>query len=237
VAGLERAHQALTGPFPVKSWATPKESVALYRPGAGGLLADALKGQPIKPLRLIYVNDDPLNAQAANRIKAQIQEAAADKAGKPLVEVEVAPLDPAVFGEKLRLEFDYDLALTTFDYRDDLYSLAGLLDPEAADRGGRNLLGYLAAGTNPAEADRRLRRLIDEARQSRDFAANVREKTWDIHTLFNQRVPFIPLWQLDRFMVTHRDLELHFADPDTVAPAERLDPAVVFTGVEMWRLK
>ena len=208
----------------------------LYRPGAGGLFAEALKDRTLK-LRLIYAKDDPLNAQAAARIKAQIQQASADKAGKPIVEVEETPLAPETFREKLRLEFDYDLALTTFDYRDDLFSLAALLDPDAASRGGRNLCGYLAAGTNPVEADRRLRRLIDEARQSRDFSKTVTDKTWDIHRLFNQRVPFIPLWQLDRFMVAHKDLALHFTDPEVGAPVERLDPAVVFTGVEMWRLK
>jgi peptide/nickel transport system substrate-binding protein len=238
VTGLERAHRALTGPFPVKSWATPKDAkeVPLYRPGAGGPVVDALRDRTIK-LKLIYPKDDPLTDLAAQKIKGQIEQAAADKTGKPIVEIVPDPLPPETFREKLRLEFGFDLALTTFDYTDDLYSLAALLDPESAGRGGRNFCGYLAAGTNPTEADRRLRRLIDEAGQSRDFSKFVTDKTWDIHALFNQRVPFIPLWQLDRFVVAHRDLELHFSDPETGASIDRLDPAVVFTGVEMWRLK
>jgi hypothetical protein len=98
-------------------------------------------------------------------------------------------------------------------------------------------MGYLAAGTNPADGDRRLRKLMDEAKQYRDFNKQVKDKTWDIHNLFNQRVPFIPLWQLDRYMVTHRDLQLHFDNPDSPVPPDRIDPATVFTGVEMWRLK
>ncbi|HVK12992.1 MAG TPA: ABC transporter substrate-binding protein [Gemmataceae bacterium] len=238
VAGLEKAHHALTGPFPLKSWATPKDAkeAALFRPGAGGLFDEALQGRPIK-LRLLYPSDDPLATLAATKIREQVQESSADKAGKPTVEIALDGKPPETFREKLRLEFDFDLALTTFDYGDDLFSLAPLLDPESAGRGGRNIFGYLAAGTNPAESDRRLRRLIDEAGQSRDFSKAVTERTWDIHALFNQRVPFIPLWQLDRFMVAHRDLELHFTDPETGATPERLDPAVVFTGVEMWRLK
>jgi hypothetical protein len=65
----------------------------------------------------------------------------------------------------------------------------------------------------------------------------VRQKTWDIHALFNQRLPFIPLWQLDRYMVVHRDLEMSFDNPDSPVTADQLDPATVFTGVEMWRVK
>ena len=145
VAGMEKAHEALTGPFPVKSWATPKDGkdATLYRPGAGGLFDEALRERKIK-LRLIYAKDDPLNAAAATRIKAQIEQASADKAGKPIVEIDAVGLAPEAFRDKLRLEFDFDLALTTFDYQDDLFSLAALFDPEAVGRGGRNQLGYLA---------------------------------------------------------------------------------------------
>ena len=50
-------------------------------------------------------------------------------------------------------------------------------------------------------------------------------------------MPFIPLWQLDRYMVVHKDLELYFDNPDVPVSADMLDPAVIFTGVEMWRLK
>ena len=87
------------------------------------------------------------------------------------------------------------------------------------------------------EADRRLRRLIEEAGRSRNFSKVVQQKTWDIHALFNLRVPFVPLWQLDRNMVVHKDLEMYFDSLDAPAGAEQLDPATVFTGVEMWRIK
>ena len=114
-------------------------------------------------------------------------------------------MQPREFREKVHLEHGYDLALTTFDYRDDLYSLASLLDADAAGRNGRNYLGYLAQGTNPTENDRRLKKLMEDVRQYRDFTRQVKDKTWDIHALFNQRMPFIPLWQLDRYIVVHRD--------------------------------
>jgi ABC-type oligopeptide transport system substrate-binding subunit len=237
-AGDDTAHAALTGPFPVKSWATPPAArdVPLYKPGAGALIGEGLSGQRIR-LKLAFLGDDPRNAQVCQRVKAQIEEASADKGGKPAVEVELVGRSAEEYRNKLYKEFDFDLCLATFDYRDDLYSLAGLLDPEAAGRDGRNFLGYLAPGTNPAEPDRRLRRKVEEILQYRDFKKQVKELTHDVHHLFNQRVPFIPLWQLDRSMVVHRDLRLYFDNPAAEVKPEQLDPAVVFTGVEMWRLE
>ena len=91
----------------------------------------------------------------------------------------------------------------------------------------------MTSGTNPTEADRRLRRLIDEAGKSRNFSKIVQQKTWDIHALFNQRMPFVPLWQLDRFMVVHKDLEDDSIRKKPPLGPSRLNPATVFTGVEI----
>ena len=38
-------------------------------------------------------------------------------------------------------------------------------------------------------------------------------------------------------MVVQKDVELYFDNPDSPVNADQLDPAVVFTGVEMWRVK
>ena len=224
----------------MKSWATPQSArdAPLYKPGAGGLIAEALSGGQSIKLRLLYDADDPKNAQICQRIKAQVEEASANKDGKPLVEIESAAVTAERFREKLHLEHDYDLALTTFDYRDDLYSLAGLLDPEAAGprRRGTSWATWPPERTRPrptAGCDARSTRSASTA-TSRPRCSDL---TWDIHTLFNQRVPFVPLWQLDRFMVVHKDLKLHFENPTVEVKAEQLDPAVVFTGVEMWRLE
>ena len=199
-----------------------------------------MAGRVTLKLRLLFDADDPKNLLVCQRIKTQIEEATGNKDGKPTLQIDLNGLPGELYHRKLHDEHDYDLALTSFDYRDDLYSLASLLDPEAVGpggRGGRNFPGYLISGTNPVEGDRRLRRKIDEVRQHRDFTAKVRNLTWDIHTLFNQRVPFVPLWQLDRFMVVHKDLKVHFESPTVEVSAQRLDPAVVFTGIEMWRLE
>ena len=240
--GDEKAHVALTGPFPLRSWATPPtaKDAPLSKPGGGGLIAEGLGNQPIR-LRLTCNKEDAKARATCQLIKLQVEEGSRNKEGKPLIELDVKELSATDYQVKLYLEHDFDLALTTFDYRDDLYSLASLLDPEAVGpdggRGGRNFLGFLVAGTNPADGDRRLRKLIEEARASRDFTKKVQQKTWDIHTLFNQRLPFIPLWQLDRYMAVHKDLELYFENPDSPVTPEQIDPATVFTGAEMWRVK
>ena len=235
--GDEKRHQALTGPFPVKSWATPisAREVPLYKPGAGGLLAEGQAKQRVTSLRLCYVNDDPKNGQVCQIIKSQIEKASGGD--RPAMTVDLTPMTPERFREKVFLEHDYDLALTTYDYRNELFSLSGLLDQDAAGRNGRNFLGYLASGSNPTEADRRLKKCLDDIRSYRDFNKHVRELTWDAHNQVNQRVPFIPLWQLDRFVGVHRDLEIAFESPRESLPAENLDPNVIFTGVEYWRLK
>ena len=232
----DKAHQALTGPFPVNSWATPASArtVPLFKPGAGGLLAEGQAKQRVPSLRLCFVNDDAKNGQICQLIKNQIEKASA---GNPGMTVDLMPMTPERFREKVMLEHDYDLALTSFDYRNELFSLSGLLDPEAAGRNGRNFLGYLSSGSNATEADRRLKKCLDDIRSYRDFNKHVRELTWDAHAQVNQRVPFIPLWQLDRFVAIHRDLELAFESPRESLPADHLDPNVIFTGAEFWRLK
>src|SRR5262249_22525542 len=206
------------------------------KPGAGGLIADGLGGRGPGKLGLLYEADDPKNALVCQRIKAQIEEASANKDGKPTVQIELQALPGPEYRNKLHREFTYDLALSTCAYGDDLYALPSLLHPGATGRGMRISRASLAGATNAGEVAHRLRRKMKEPRQHRDFTAKVRELTWDIHTLFNQRVPFVPLWQLDRFMVVHKDLKIHFDNPNAEVSPEKLDPAVIFTGVEMWRL-
>jgi peptide/nickel transport system substrate-binding protein len=231
-----KGHQALTGPFPLECWATPvaARNTPLFKPGAGGLMAEALK-EPLD-LKLLYNKDEAKGLAVCQAIKGQLEQAST-MGSRQLIRVEIVGLDADKYREKLYLEHDYDLALTSFDYQDDLFSLSEWLDPSAAGRNGRNFLGYLAEGSNPTDADRRFKRLLDDVGQYRDFNNQVKEKMWDLHAMVNQRVPFIPLWQLDRVMLIHRDLEISVDRPDVTIPASRLDPAVLFTGVEMWRFK
>jgi peptide/nickel transport system substrate-binding protein len=233
-------HTALSGPFPLNCWATPekarKPEAALFNPALAGGLLSAAAGRGRIALRLKYPEDDPLAARACGKIKEQI-EAAGSKAPGEASQVEII-LEAAPGNQLLRQleqEQDFELAYVSYDYRDDLYWLGSLLDRTAAGRGGRNYLGYLAPGGNPQPDDNALRVALDDIRAHRDFRANVREETWKVHFLFLGRMPFVPLWQLDRHIIVHRNLEL-FLDNDKLAP-EQIDPSAVFAGVEGWKLK
>jgi peptide/nickel transport system substrate-binding protein len=237
--GEQKYHRALTGPFPVNSWATPenvRKTPLSNRALAGGLLSSAVGKEPIQ-LSLVYPEDDRLAIRACTLIKEQV-EAATKKAptDAPLVEIVLTPVAANQLWWKLEQEQDFDLAYVPYDYNDDLYWLGGLLDRTAAGRGGRNILGYLAPGSNPQQADNDLRIAIDEIRAHRNFH-DAQQETWKVHAQFLRRMPFVPLWQLDRHMIVHKDLEMYMETPGDKLSPDRIDPATVFPGVENWRLK
>jgi hypothetical protein len=60
----------------------------------------------------------------------------------------------------------------------------------------------------------------------RDFT-KVKRYAHDIHDRIYEQMPFIPLWQLDTHLAFHNTLML---PPD-------IDPLLIFTDVENWRLE
>ena len=215
-------HKALTGPFPPDSWAVPKgDASPLFQPTVASV---KLKAVADKPLTLIYPDDDPLAKVACERIAKQVTDA-----GLPL-QVEAVP--PRSFVQRLELEHRYDLAYVAYDYPDDWYplDLARLLDGSAANRGGRNFLGYLAPKTNSTLADRKFATLLTGVRDSRDFEGALKPKAQEIHAKFAEVVPFVPLWQLDRHTVVSKFLKLPL-------PAKLLNPTTLFSGVKDWKLE
>src|SRR5262249_52493362 len=129
-------------------------------------------------------------------------------------------LDPVPSRELVRRveeEHRYDLAYVPFDYPDDWhpYGLAAFLDATAVGREGRNWLGYLDPATNPDAEDLRLGRLLAELRGYRDFSGALLPKVTGpqgVHALFNDCMPFIPLWQLDRHTLVHTGLKIFVGD-------------------------
>src|SRR5207253_1404681 len=89
--------------------------------------------------------------------------------------------------------------------------------PEARRPGGPNYLNYHDDGA--------LESIFRAAMSHRDFA-RVREITHDLHAHLYERMPLIPLWQLDTHVAVHPDLT-----------TGGLDPLLVFVNVEEWRLK
>ncbi len=66
---------------------------------------------------------------------------------------------------------------------------------------------------------------IQRAMGHRDFAM-VQKQTHTIHQLIYNKMPLIPLWQLDTYVAFHRDVE----------HPQRLDPLRLFADIEKWKL-
>ncbi|HEY1188981.1 MAG TPA: ABC transporter substrate-binding protein [Gemmata sp.] len=242
-AGHTDAHRAMTGPFPPQSWATTK--------GAGGqtvpLVNRDLALTRIRSylfdvgakaeLTLSYPDGDPQAALACQKMKAQIEGLFKDTAGRKLT-IALEPLAPRDLLLRVEDEHRYDLAYVPFDFPDDWHPLAlgAMIDPQAAARGGRNWFGFLAKGTGADGADTRLGQLLNELRAYREFGA-LAAKTVEVQKLFNECVPFVPLWQLDRHMIVHNSLRVFTDDSDTPVNPRVLDQTKLFQGVARWRLE
>jgi ABC-type transport system substrate-binding protein len=242
-AGRADAHAALTGPFPPNSWATPRPLGApapplFGRDAATALFAKALAapGAPAK-LGLAYPADDPQAKGACDRIKVMIEEAA--KAGGRPLEVTPEPLAPRALLDKLEGEAHaYDLAYLPLDYPDPfpMIGLGGHLHPEGAGAGGRNVFGYRTSQAGKTPADERLAVLLDEARRHQD-PAKLKALGEAQHAAFNEAVPFVPLWQLDRHLVLSTAVKVFLPDRAEPADPALLDPATLFNGVGRWRVE
>ncbi len=239
----EKYHKPLAGPFPPGSWATPKplggDPPALYnRDLAAAKIRDYLKDpSAATTLTLAFPNDDPQAKLACERIKLMI-EALTNKDDRKLG-LRLDPLPPAELLRQVEVENRFDLAYLPLDYRDIWFPLAlgSLLDPAAAVAGGRNSSGYLGKGTNPSPADLTLGQTLAEARLYRDPLGKLVPLADRLHKQFNDAVPFIPLWQLDRHLVVATTVKIRFPGEVDEAKPERLDPTTLFTGVGEWRVE
>jgi ABC-type transport system substrate-binding protein len=202
-------HRALNGPYPPGSWAFDSNAnvkADLFDLGQAKALAARVPRKPTS-LRLVYPANEPEVAQACEYIKSQVREATG-------IDLELEPLPPDKFHEKVEVHHEYDLAYCHFDYPNEAYWLGSLLDPDARALGGRNYLGY--------HNDAILEGYFDQALRHREFD-KVRKATHSVHERVQDRLPFIPLWQLDTHLAIHKDL--HAVD---------IDPLLIFTHVEDW---
>ncbi len=242
-AGKTEFHKQMGGPFPPKSWASPK--------GGGGQPVPLLnRDLAVKRLKeylidtaaksevtLSYPEGDPQAARACERIKAQVEALFKDQPGRKLT-ILLDPLPPRDLFLRVEDEHRYDLAYVPFDYPDDWYpfALGAMLDPNAADRGGRNWTGFLKPGNGADEQDARLGAILRELRSYREFGPLL-ARTAEVHKLFNECVPFIPLWQLDRHTLFHNAVKVYTEDSDVPVSPRVLNPTTLFQGIARWRLE
>jgi hypothetical protein len=63
--------------------------------------------------------------------------------------------------------------------------------------------------------------------------AEIKSITHTIHQAFCEKMPFIPLWQLDTHLAVHKSLSMVDGQGRPVEP----DALLIFTNVETWRLE
>ena len=71
---------------------------------------------------------------------------------------------------------------------------------------------------------------------SRRDPAQLAAKAAEVSKRFNDCLPFIPLWQLDRHTVVHYNLKVFVDDTAEPVSPRLLNPTTLFQGVARWRL-
>jgi ABC-type oligopeptide transport system substrate-binding subunit len=236
-------HKAMTGPFPPGSWATPQGLGAppplVNRDLASAKFTAYLSGSaPKTDLELSYAEDDPRAEDACRRIKAQIEGLTKDAPNGRRLVINLNRMPMRDLITRVEGEHRFDLAYVPFDYPDDWhpFGLGAALDPGAAGRGGRNWFSFLAKDTNPDASDLRPGQMLNEIRGYRDFAGQLVPRAHEASKLFNDCVPFAPLWQLDRHTVVSNALKVVVDDSAESVSPRVLNPTVLFQGVARWRL-
>lgn len=238
--GKADAHRPMTGPFPPESWATPRAigTAGLYDRNVAQARFRKYFEDPnaAAALSLLFAADDPYAQAACERIKGMIESSTAADDRKIAINLE--PVPPRELIRRVEEMHSYDLAYLHHDYRDDWYplGLGSFLDPTAAGPGGRNYFGYLSQGTNPTEADSQFGALLAELRLHRDPGKLV-DLTHKAHKQFNDRVPFVPLWQLDRHAVIATSVKVYLDGQVEEANPRLLNPTTLFSSVGRWRVE
>lgn len=244
-AQYRRTTGAMTGPFPPGSWASPRGGATLPTPLLDRNEAIVRIGRylmnPAAPRALVlsFPNNDPTAAAACERIKAQVESLFKDAPEGNRLTLTLDPRAPRELLRHVESEQRYDLAYVPFDYPDDWhpFGLAAYLDPDGAARDGRNVTGYLSGGTNPEADDRALGGELAAVREHRDYAGDLAPRAARIQALFNDRMPFVPLWQLDRHTLMSNSLKVIVDDTTNEVSPQLLNPTVLFQNAARWRLE
>jgi ABC-type oligopeptide transport system substrate-binding subunit len=210
-------HRVLNSPYPRGSWAcNPKVTADPFDAALAKAQIDKVKesGVNLGKLTLKYPAGDAAVSKACLSIQTQLE------ALDPALKLELIPRSPRELRHDVEETHEYDLAYYFYDYPSEAYWLWPLFDPQAiaTGPGGRNFLGY--------ENDETLASLFQRAMAHREFKV-VQDLTHRIHEVLYEKMPLIPLWQLDSHFAVHNSVK---GMPDFV------DPLLIFTDVERWSL-
>jgi len=207
----KKQHHALTGPFPLGSWAYNPDLIP-EKVGAFNPMQARQRAQSSGFAGTLTLRHAAEDEQAA-RVCVAIQKAVDQHAG---LRLRVEPLPAAQIAADLASDNPtFDLLYWHFDFPNEGLSLWPLLDPRSVSPQGLNYLGY--------RGDSELERLFRLIQSRRDFEF-VRRRSHEVHDHLWKKMVFIPLWQLDKHVAMHTSLE-----------AKRLHPLYVFDEVELWR--
>jgi ABC-type transport system substrate-binding protein len=213
-AGTALPHRPLNGPYPAGSWACePSLPSDPFKPQLARSLAAEKKSQwPDIKLTLKYPAANAPVEEACKKIQDQVRETAG-------IDLVLEPRTPRQLYEDVELNHDYELAYYHFDYPSEAFWLWPLFnpDPQSLARGGRNYLGYHNDGQLASDFQHAL---------AHCDPVEVTKYTHRIHKQIFEKMPLIPLWQLDTHVVSDKELT-----------AVHLDPLLVFTEVEKWKLE
>ena len=195
------AHHALESIFPKEysfSNGLEKADSAWSQDLAKILQTQATENIPrqiMTPISLKFPSGDPKTTQAIDLLASQI---------KSTLKIDVIPepIDPSLYFKKITEERDYELAYAWHDYSDDNCSLYPLL------------FNYFRSHSAEPQHNQKLQALLDTAKTTM-LASTIPEMLASkkiMISLFEQELPLIPLWQLDRYWAWRRDLQLNFTD-------------------------
>ncbi|HEV3437785.1 MAG TPA: ABC transporter substrate-binding protein [Gemmata sp.] len=247
-AGKPDVHRPMTGPFPPGSWPSARGPVipvplmdlnlAMVRLNSrNGYLADQGAKTTIE---LAYPDNDSQAENACVEIKKQVEGIFKNEpAGSRKLTINLVKVPLAELLVQVQDQHTFDLAYVPFDYPDDWYpyTLGAALDPTAGERGGRNWFGFMLRNTSPDGADEELGRALTKLRNYRDFAGELVPQSVAVSKLFNDSLPFIPLWQLDRHMVVSKRVKVFVEDTTEPVNPRLLNQTILFQGVGRWRIE
>lgn len=195
------AHHALESIFP-KDYSLTNGQV-ISDSGWSQDLARILQNQALEsspkpimlPLSLKYPSGDAKITQAITLLASQIK-------ATLKIEVSPEPIDPNLYFKKILEDRDYDLAYAWHDFSDDNCSLYPLL------------FNYLHPHNEEPLQNQKLQALLDTAKSTL-LASTIPEmlaSKKNMISLFEQELPLIPLWQLDRYWAWRKELQPQFTD-------------------------
>ena len=155
--------------------------------------AENIPRQIMLPLSLKYPSGDAKTTQAIDLLASQI---------KSTLKIDVIPepIDSSLYFKKIIDDQDYELAYAWHDYSDDNCSLYPLL------------FNYFRSHSAEPQHNQKLQALLDTAKTTM-LASTIPEMLESkkiMISLFEQELPLIPLWQLDRYWAWRKDLQLNF---------------------------